>query len=265
MKIIISHDVDHLYLAEHLKDTFLPGSIIRTSKSLLKGAINIKQAFSRYSSQLNRVRELHEYNAAYGVRETFFFGMRKGLNLSYDYQRSFSLIKYLVDQDVLVGLHGMGYNSIELLREEMQRIQSALPAGYPLGIRNHYLRKDSNTLNYMSQLGFRFDSTNYELAPPHQIGSMWEIPISIMDAGFLSHYANDSDDLKRRTTEKINEAMSQSLEYFVINFHDIFFNQGYPDFMRWYTWLIPYLKEREFEFVDFSEAVLYLNENPVYQ
>lgn len=265
MKIIISHDVDHLVLAEHLADTFLPGSLLRTFKGMVKGSINPIQGLKRFSYKLNRVKELHEFNAQHGVHETFFFGMRKGLNLSYDHKEAFPLISYLLEQNVLVGLHGMGYNSLELLKEERDRISSILPENYPLGIRNHYLRKDDRTLSIMDQLGFRFDSTNYEIVEPVKIGNMWEIPISIMDAGFLSHYKNDLDTLKQRTTAKLNEALKLSVPFFVINFHDIFFNSGYPDYLKWYTWLIPYLQEREFEFINFSEAVNELNAYPVYQ
>lgn len=264
MKIIISHDVDHLYITEHLKDTFLPGSLIRTFKSLTKSSIGIKQAFQRYSFKVNRVQELHEFNKSHGVKETFFFGMRNGLNLSYNYQKAFPLIKYLVNENVLVGLHGQGYNNIDLLKEEKDRILQALPAGYPLGIRNHYLRQDANTLNIMSQLGFRFDSTDYFIEQPRMIGKMWEIPISVMDAGFISHFKNDADELKTRTAEKINEALEKDLPFFVVNFHDIFFNEGYPDFLSWYKWLIPYLAER-FEFINFSDAVTELNAHTVHQ
>ncbi len=265
MKIIISHDVDHLRMGEHLKDTFLGGSILRTAKGLLKSSISFSQAMKRFSLELNRVKELHEFNAQYGVRETFFFGMRKGLNLSYEYNDAFPLIKYLLDNDVLVGLHGMGYNSIELLKEERDRIASVLPVNYPLGIRNHYLRKDANTLSIMDKLGFVFDSTDYHLVAPHKVGNMWEIPISVMDAGFISHYKNDMDLLKQQTAAKLNEAMQLSLPFFVINFHDAYFNEGYPDFHKWYTWLVPYLKERDFRFINFSEAIKELNADLIHK
>ena len=265
MKIIVSHDVDHLYITEHFTDTFLPGSVLRTAKSLFRSSINLKEALKRYSFKVNRVKELHEFNAAHGVRETFFFGMRNGLNLSYNHTKAYPLIQYLLDNEVLVGLHGQGFNSIELLKEEQDRIQKILPNGYPLGIRNHYLRQDENTFNIMSQLGFLYDSTDYFMEAPRMIGDMWEIPISVMDAGFISHYSNDMDLLKERTAEKINEALKKDLPFFVINFHDIFFNEGYPDFYKWYKWLIPFLAERDMEFINFSQAVKELNAHPVHQ
>lgn len=265
MKIIVSHDVDHLYITEHFTDTFLPGSILRTAKSLFRSSISLKEAMQRYSFKVNRVKELHAFNKMHGVKETFFFGMRNGLNLSYNYTKAYPLIQYLLQEEVLVGLHGQGFNSHDLLKEEMQRISKVLPAGYPLGIRNHYLRQDEHTQNIMSQLGFRYDSTDYFLEAPRKIGAMWEVPISVMDAGFISHYSNNMDLLKERTAEKINEALTKDLPYFVINFHDIFFNEGYPDFYKWYKWLIPFLAEREMEFVNFSEAVTELNARPVHQ
>jgi hypothetical protein len=260
MKVIVSHDVDHLYLKDHFTDTFIPGSLLRGMKSVMKGSISPSQLSKRYSRELNNIRALRAFNRSYGVRETYFFGMRNGLNLSYNWKEAGPFIRYLLDEKVLVGLHGMAYDSLDLLKEEAARIKSFLPENYPLGIRNHYLRRNDETLNIMDKAGFLFDSTIYEQVEPYRSGKMWEIPISVMDAGFLSPLKNNLDELKRKSIALIEKSAGNS--FFVINFHDIYFSDGYPDFKEWYSWLIQYFAERNFEFINFHQAVQSLN-NPV--
>ena len=259
MDIIISHDVDHLYLKEHLADTFIPGAVLRGAKSIAGGGLSFSSFRQRFSLQLNRIRELHEYNRSLNIRETFFFGMRKGLNLSYNWKDAAPFIEYLLKEDVLVGLHGQGYNNEELLQEEKNRLLSLLPENYPLGIRNHYLRKDEHTFALMNKLGFLYDSTEYSLSMPSKTGQMWEIPISIMDAGFVSHHKNDHSALKDRTLTILNKAHQEGIPFFVINFHDVLFNEGYPDFRSWYLWITNYLSEHRYKFVNFTDALKILN------
>jgi len=262
MDIIVSHDVDHLYLSEHLTDTYIPGLLLRSIKGVVKGGISPRKLPGRFSSKLNRVKELRAFNKSFGIKETYFFGMRKGLNLSYHYTAAKPYIEFLLKEEgVLVGLHGMGYNNKELLKEEKERLESFLPAGYQLGIRNHYLRKDKNTLHFMSELGFAFDSTEYHLEQPRKIGEMWEIPISVMDAGFIGLYKNDFEVIKQKSLRMLQEAEEKNLPYFVINFHDAYFNEAYPDYKNWYEWFIAYLHEKQYRFVNFLDAKNKLN-NP---
>jgi hypothetical protein len=161
---------------------------------------------------------------------------------------------------VLVGLHGMAYNNEVLLKEEKTRLQSMLPENYPVGIRNHYLRMDAQTLTIMSRIGFVYDSTEYNSEAPRRVNNMWEIPINIMDAGFLSNFKNDMNSLQQKTIQKIEDAKKMDRPFFVINFHDIFFSDGYPDFRKWYKWLIKYFFDSGFQFMNFREAVSTLNE-----
>lgn len=260
MDIIVSHDVDHLYLSEHLKDTYIPGLLLRSFKSVLKGGISPLKIAGRFTPELNRVKALREFNKSLGIRETYFFGMRKGLNLSYHYSAAKPFVDFLLKEEgVLVGVHGMGYNNKELLKEEKERMKSFLPEGYTIGIRNHYLRRDENTLQYMSELGFAFDSTEYELEHPRKIGDMWEIPISVMDAGFIGLYKNDPEELKERSIKLINEAEEKKLPFFVINFHDAYFSNSFPDYKNWYEWINTYLYNKQYRFVNFLEAINKLN------
>ncbi len=267
MKIIVSHDVDHLYIKEHFKDTFLLGLFYKAVKNVIRGNISYKVFFKRFSYKLNRVKELHDFNKKAGVKETFFFGMRKGLNLSYQWEDTKPYIDYLLKEDVLIGMHGMGFHSFELLKEEKARLKTMLPKQYPLGIRNHYLRMNDNTLHYMDKNGFLFDSTYYNTEDSKYHfsdnvflgGNIWEIPINIMDAGFVSNYINNPEGLKIKTIEKIKEAEEKGQPFFVINFHDLYFSDAYADYKQWYEWLIMFLSGKKYDFINFNEAVQILN------
>lgn len=271
MKIIISHDVDHLYLKEHFKDSFLLGNLYRSLKYLAKGNISWNTFFKRFPSQLNRVKELHEFNKQAGVKATFFFGMRKGLNLSYHWKDTQPFIDYLLKEKVLIGMHGMGYNSYDLLLEETNRLKTMLPQHYPLGIRNHYLRMDESTLGVMDKIGFLFDSTYYTTDNAKYYaaesvflqGNIWEIPINIMDAGFVSNNQKELIDIKIKTLAKIQKAENNNQPFFVINFHDLYFSDAYPVYKQWYAWLISYFQEQNYEFIDFMQAVHILNKQTV--
>jgi peptidoglycan/xylan/chitin deacetylase (PgdA/CDA1 family) len=271
MKIIISHDVDHLFLKEHLKDSFLLGNLYRSLKQVAEGNISLNTLLKRFPAQLNRVKELHEFNKKAGIKETFFFGMRKGLNLSYDWKDTQPFIDYLVKEKVLIGMHGMGYNSFDLLKEEANRLKTMLPKHYPLGIRNHYLRMDESTLGIMEKIGFLFDSTYYTTddAKYHTAdavflqGNIWEIPINIMDAGFVSNNQKELIDIKIKTLAKIQKAENNNQPFFVINFHDLYFSDAYPVYKQWYEWLISYFLEQNYEFIDFLQALQILNKQTV--
>lgn len=271
MKIIISHDVDHLFLREHLKDSFLLGNLYRGLKQVAEGNISLNTFLKRFPAQLNRIKELHEFNKKAGIRETFFFGMRKGLNLSYDWKDTQPFIDYLLKEKVLIGMHGMGYNSFDLLQEEANRFKTMLPKHYPLGIRNHYLRMDESTLGIMEKIGFLFDSTYYttDNAKYHAAdsvflqGNIWEIPINIMDAGYVSNNQKELIDIKIKTLAKIQKAENNNQPFFVINFHDLYFSDAYPVYKQWYEWLISYFLEQNYEFIDFLQALQILNKQTV--
>ena len=65
MKVILSHDVDHLFLYEHWKDSFVPGLLFRSLKSVFKGA-SIRSVSRRFSMKQNRTSTsfLHDWKRA---------------------------------------------------------------------------------------------------------------------------------------------------------------------------------------------------------
>ena len=107
VKIILSHDVDHLFLTEHWKDRFIPVLIFKSLKSLLKGDLSFKGFLKRFNHRLHRIPELIEFNKSHGAPTNFFFGMDNGLSLSYNYKKAAPLIQSLQKDGHFIGTHGM--------------------------------------------------------------------------------------------------------------------------------------------------------------
>lgn len=258
MKVIISHDVDHLHWKEHWKDHFIPALAWRTVKAVAKKQLSIRNALLRLKpGRLHRVPELHTFNKANDIPSTYFFGMRKGLNLSYHYQSAQPLISFLLEDGATVGVHGMAYEDIKAMKEERSRY-TQLTGSTPVGIRNHYLRKEKNTLHLMEKLGYLFDSTHNYIGAPFKQGNIWEFPISVMDVDVISFYDRNVDSARQKTIARLNEARQKRLPFFVVNFHDLYFSEGYPVHREWYFWLIEFLKEEGMMFTNFTEAIKWM-------
>lgn len=260
MKIIVSHDVDHLALVEHWRDRFYPGLWYKGIKGVLKQSLSPKEFLQRaFNFKLENIKELHEFNQKHKVQETFFFGMANALGLSYHYKKAGPYIDYLEKNGVDIGLHGIGYNSYEALLSETSKLFELLSAKRAIGIRNHYLRKTDNTLDFANRIGFTFDSTYNELKKPWKVGNLWEIPISVMDASILSPVGGKLTSAKEKSETLLQQALDLKLPYFVINFHDVYFSKQYSEYKDWYCWLINYLHSEKFEFISFSKALKELN------
>ncbi|MBX3420768.1 MAG: hypothetical protein KF752_04345 [Pirellulaceae bacterium] len=254
MKIIVSHDVDHLYLGEHWADTYLPGVVLRTLRDLAGRRISPLAAAKRFGWQLNRIGPLHSYNQSMGIPATYFFGMRPGLNLSYSWRRAAVLIRRLHAAGVDIGLHGMAFDDRDQLREEKRRLEDVLGQEV-LGIRNHYLRMSERTMDYMQDAGFRYDSTQLALRPPVRIGSLIEFPISLMDVELRRLASQDVGSYCQETWTRIEKAQQRGLPYFVINFHDLYFSDGWPPMEHWYRVVTAELLQRGYEFTTFRSEL----------
>lgn len=253
MKIIISHDVDHLFLSEHYKDTFIPGLLKRSVVEHRKKRTRLGELSKRFAWRLNNIQELHAFNSKYSIPATWFFGMRTGLNLSYHWKKAKTWVHFLRDQGASVGLHGMSYDNKALLLQEKNRLEEVL--GSPVnGIRNHYLRMSDSTLAIMNELGFAYDSTEKNTSHPRKIGELTEIPIGLMDVDLLQVSA-DPTCWPNHSLGMIEKAKRLHVPFFVINFHDVYYSDGWPNFKAWYQTLIKKLYERNFSFVNFDIAL----------
>lgn len=78
MKIIISHDIDHLTVKEHLlKDLIIPKLIVRNQIELITGSVQLSEYFLRWKNILNNkmenIKEIVKFDKENGIPSTFFF------------------------------------------------------------------------------------------------------------------------------------------------------------------------------------------------
>lgn len=263
MKIILSHDIDHLHWNEHyLKDLYLPGVFYRNTKGFLINELNFNLYKKRIKclGRIHKIPELIKFYNKVGVKANFFFGMDNGLRLSYDYKKAEPLIKDLLGNGHKVGVHGIGFKDPVQIKKEYQRFKEVSDVEF-FGIRTHYLRLSGYSHKLFDQQGYLFDSSFDCIMYPFKVNKMWEIPISIMDASLVENAQlnQDLDHWKEKTLVKIEKAKELKLPYFVINAHDAYFSDEFPVIRDWYIWLVDLLQTKKYEFVTFEQAVSELN------
>jgi len=73
MKIIISHDVDHLSVWEHKTDLIIPKILIRNTIEFVKGYITTNEFVNRFKDILQnkwqRIDELMEFNDKWSCQD----------------------------------------------------------------------------------------------------------------------------------------------------------------------------------------------------
>jgi peptidoglycan/xylan/chitin deacetylase (PgdA/CDA1 family) len=262
VKIIISHDVDHLYSTDHWKhDLIIPKLWIRSFLHLCQRKISVKIFLRRikygFEKEWNHTREVLELDKKYGIPSTFFVGMSRGLGMSYSMKSAEKLIHHVKEQGFDVGVHGVAYADFEKMRKEYRRFKTIV-GDYPFGIRMHYVRRDENTYHKLDKLGYIFDSTEFDkggrLKGPYKIDDMWEIPLHIMDGYVLE--VGDSEAGKKNTVRLMKKAEKQGLPFCTILFHDYYYNAGcYPQEKQWYDWLLQYIEKQGYEYISFKDAI----------
>lgn len=261
MKIIVSHDIDHIYWSDHwFRDLYIPKLWVRTALQLLKGQISASVALARINflseKRLNRIDELTTYLKAFNIPSTFFLGFANGLNLSYSNEQAGRMAAYLQNLGFGVGVHGIAYNDESGLAQEYAKASSFISS--PAGIRMHYLRYESGvTPKLLAKTGYSYDSTEYQMRDPYRFDTgLWSFPIGVMDTYAVSPKHQNLEEAKRYTLDRLNEAKSNGQEYFVINTHDSYFDdKAYALYKDWFVWLIDYLLHEGNEFISFARAM----------
>jgi hypothetical protein len=259
MKFIISHDIDHFYWSDHFfKDLFIPKYILKNTLYLAKGQIPLTLYLARIrsfsSNRFGRLEELVEFNRKNEVPGCYFMGVRNALNLSYSETTAAAIASFLYKKKCPLYLHGIAYEDIDEMRAEKDTFQNLVPTNKNHGIRMHYLRNSSQTLNNISDLHYLFDSTLYELRDPFFINDLIEFPVSMMEVYMMEYNDTDFEKIKKATLERIEKAHGAGLRYFTVIFHDHHFSESFPLHKKWYEWLIEYLKNKRYEFIDFETA-----------
>lgn len=267
MKIIVSHDVDHLYATDHLfRDLYLEKLWVRSFLQLCRKQISLQTFCGRltllFRNRMQHLEEVMEFDREHGVPSTFFFGMKSGLSMAYSQKRAAKHIRDVLEGGFDAGVHGIDYQSTEKMKEEKEAFSSLSGQGL-FGIRNHYVRFDEQTFEKMSELGYLFDSTWFnkkelEFRVPYRVGEMWEFPLHIMD-NYIYQPGRLEESLQK-TYEAIHQAEEQGMPYCTILFHDYQFDEKYdPDLKKWYIETILFCKEK-YGFVSYREAIKELME-----
>jgi peptidoglycan/xylan/chitin deacetylase (PgdA/CDA1 family) len=268
MKVIISHDVDHLTVWEHKTDLIIPKFIIRSSIELLIGSISLTEYLRRFKdfikNKWNNIEELIIFNKQNNIPATFFFGVNNGLGLSYNVENAKAYIELVKNNNFEVGVHGIAYNNFNDMEKEFETFKR-ISKEKQFGIRMHYLRMDKNTLKFLSDLGYLFDSSILADRNPYKVYSMWEFPLHIMD-GYIIQGKNKRwqfrslNQIKDETKKKLEKLYDKNIKYITILFHDRYFSDSFKTWKEWYIWLVEYLKNNGLEFISYKEAIKELNQ-----
>ena len=263
MKIIVSHDVDHLYATDHLfRDLILEKLWVRSFLHLCKGKVSLKTFLHRltilFHNRMHRIDELMAFDRANGVPSVFFFAMDNALGMSYSREKARPVIKRVMEQGFDVGVHGVDYQNGEKIKAEHDTF-CEISGLEQFGLRNHYVRFDDDTFEKMAQAGYLFDSTWFnkqelDIRAPYKVGDMWEFPLHIMD-GYICAEGESQQGLVD-TFAAIRQAEEQGMPYCTILFHDDQYDDRFdPHLKRWYEETIRFCKENHYEFISYRDAV----------
>ena len=265
-KIIISHDIDHLKVFEHYKDLIIPKFIIKSTIEKLIGVISWKEYLLRYKriieNKWQNLDEIMKFNKKNNIPATFFIGTNNGMYLSYPLKEALKWSKKIVDNGFDIGVHGIEYKDFNIMKKEFENLKSVI--NKEIGIRMHYLRNDNETIKKLSKIGYQFDSTLLEDKNPYKIGKMLEFPLHIMDGHVFyedARYTTKSlEYYKQKTINRLDELQNKNIQYISILFHDRYFDDSFMIWKEWYIWLINYLKENNYQFISYKDAIKELNE-----
>lgn len=263
MKVIVSHDVDHIDSTDHFfRDLILEKMVIRSFIQFFGGKISASTLLYRLSvpfrKRMNRIDEVMTFDKEHGIPSVFFFGMSNVLGMSYTKKKAKSYIDLVISNGFDAGVHGCEYIDRSLIKEEHDSFRN-ISGIDSFGIRNHYVRFDDETFKKMNSVGYLFDSTyfnksNTELIKPYKVGNMWEFPLHIMD-GYVCEQGKLEEGIQK-THRLIDEAEERELPYLTILFHDYQFDTRFdPQRKHWYEETIDYCCKKGFEFISYRDAI----------
>ncbi len=263
MKAIISHDIDHITVWEHLfRDTIIPKYLTRMHIEFFSGKISLREYILRWSdffkNKWQNVDELITFNNVNGVPSSFFVAVNKGIGLNYSNEAAMLWINQMKSRDCEIGLHGIEFNDPQLISNEASLFKQ-LTGIERFGIRMHYVRNTQDTYRLLSEAGYTYDSTEHAFKNPYKVGNMWEFPFQIMDGWIIENYKSwqslKLEQAIENTKRLIGRAADEDLKYLGIDFHDRYFSHSFKTWLDWYMWLIEYLKTNKIEFVNFNMAI----------
>ena len=262
MKIIVSHDVDHLTIKEHFTDTIIPKFLIRMNIELFLGRISFNEAYLRLKNisknKWNNIIELMSFDEKHDIPGTFFVGVNNGLGLNYPRKLSEIWINKIINSGFDCGVHGISYANQESIVLEYN-IFKEISGLTNFGIRMHYLRNSSEILLFLSKAGYLFDSSDYRIIKDYKIEQMFEYPLHIMEKyeieGRKKWQINTTKEAIESAIRKIKEAEKVNINYLTILFHDFYFDDSFLTWKNWYIEIIKFCKSQGHSFINYRDAI----------
>jgi len=97
---------------------------------MFQGKIKISTFVSRilhsFHRRYCRIEELIEKDKMYNVPSTFYFGMSRGLGMSYGSKKAVKYIQYVIAQGFDVGVHGVDYMDFRKMKCEHDKMAEIL-------------------------------------------------------------------------------------------------------------------------------------------
>lgn len=261
MKIIISHDVDHITAFEH-KNMVIPKHLVRNIIEILSGYVSPSEFLNRLrdlsENKWHNLESLIEFDKENHIPSTFFFGVKNGKGLDYFLEDAKIWINKVVHEGFDVGVHGIAFDDYNDIKTEYDIFQK-ISGLKEFGIRMHYLRRSNETINYLNESGYAFDASLYKLENPFKIGKLWEFPLHVMDGYVIcnkSRWQNQNLVQSKETTKKIIEkCFNNGINYFCVLFHDRYFSDSFKTWKEWYIWLVDYLINNKLKFISYYGAL----------
>ncbi|WP_317897477.1 hypothetical protein [Aurantibacillus circumpalustris] len=266
MKAIISHDIDHITVSEHLfKDTLIPKYLVRMHLELFSGRISSREYTLRWTdlfkNKWQNIDELITFNNVNGIPSSFFIAVNKGIGLSYSKLSALTWIEQMKLRNCEISLQGICFEDLNLVHNEFNLFKS-LTKKEQFGVRVRQFTNSEATYNLLAQTGYKYDSSEKAFKNPYRIGKMWEFPFQIMDGWIIEGYKKWQTfnllQAKENTVKLIDKAFESKLDYIGIDFHDRYFSHSFKTWLDWYMWLVEYLKTNKIDCVNFEGAILEL-------
>jgi hypothetical protein len=263
VKAIISHDIDHITVSEHLlRDMIVPKFLVRSHLELLMGKIGFSEYISRWTdffkNKWQNIDELITYNNVKQIPSSFFIGVSKGKGLNYSNTPAVVWMEQIINRGCELNVHGINFSNLDVIKEEKE-LFFKLCNKHARGIRMHYVRTDQETVFNLSKAGYDFDTTVHAYEDPYKVGNMWELPFQIMDGWVIENgkrwQSANLNEAKERTKKQIDKAHKHNLKYLGIDFHDRYFSKSFKTWLDWYVWVTEYLARNKIEFINYANAV----------
>lgn len=269
MKIIISHDVDHITVLEHRRDLIIPKFILRNLIEFGLGYTSLFELTNRFKSIIKNkwqnIEELAEFDKKNKVPSTFFIAVSNGRNLSYSLNDVKIWINRIIQKGFDIGIHGVIFDEYAGIKREyklFKKISKLDRFGiriHDIGKRPHDIKLALENLNLLNRAQYIFSSNFFQSGNPFKVGNLWEFPIHIMDGDIFGknrRWQNQTlEQAKQETKKSIQNSHADEIKYFNILFHDGYFSESFRTYREWYYWFVDYCKKNRFQFINYKKAI----------